>query len=107
MSIHKDQIKHAQKEFVEILKPKIQVNAMIHCYELACLNVKNICLEIYELETSHFLSAPEIAWQAAIKQVKIKLDLVTDTGILLMVEKVLEVQFVMLFLGMLELITNT
>ena len=40
---------------------------MIHCYELACLNVKNICLEIYELETSHFLSAPEIAWQAAIK----------------------------------------
>ena len=70
-------------------------------------NFNNICLEIYELETSHFLSAPGLAWQAAIKQVKIKLDLVTDIDILLMVEKVLEVKFVMLFLGILELITNT
>ena len=44
-------------------------------------------LEIYELDPSKFLSAPGLALQAALKEAKVKLDLSTAIGILLMVEK--------------------
>ena len=44
-------------------------------------------LEIYELDSAHFLSAPRLAWQAALKKTKIKLDLLSDIDLLLMVEK--------------------
>ena len=44
-------------------------------------------LEIYELDPSKFLSAPGLALQAALKETKVKLDLSTAIGILLMVEK--------------------
>ena len=44
------------------------------------------CLEIYELDPAHFLSIPGLACQAALKKTK-KLDPLTDTDILLMVEK--------------------
>ena len=51
-------------------------------------NFRNICLEIYELDPAKFLSAPGLAWQAALKKTKVKLDLLTDINMLLMVEKV-------------------
>ena len=44
-------------------------------------------LKIYELDPVKFLSAQVLAWQAALKRTKIKLDLLTDIDILLMVEK--------------------
>ena len=44
-------------------------------------------LEIYELEPTHFLSAPGLVWQAALKKTKVKLDLLTDVDMLLMVVK--------------------
>ena len=50
-------------------------------------NFGNTCLEIYELDPAKFLSAPELAWQAALKKTKIKLDLSTDIDMLLMVGK--------------------
>ena len=43
--------------------------------------------EIYELHPARFLSSPGLAWQAALKNTKVKLDLLTDTDMLLMVEK--------------------
>ena len=44
--------------------------------------------EIYELNTaSFFLSAPGLSWQSAIKNIGVKLDLLTDISMLLMVEK--------------------
>ena len=46
-----------------------------------------MCLEIYELDHVHFLSAPELAWQAALKKANVKLDLLIDIDTLLMVEK--------------------
>ena len=46
-----------------------------------------MCLGIYELDPAKFLSAPRLAWQAASKRPKVKLDLLTDINILLMVEK--------------------
>ena len=44
-------------------------------------------LEIYELDPAKFLSAPGLAWQVALKRTKVKLYLLTDVGMLLMVEK--------------------
>ena len=35
-------------------------------------NFRNMCLKIYELNLSKFLSAVELAWQAALKQRKVK-----------------------------------
>ena len=46
-----------------------------------------MCLKIYELDPSKFLSAPGLAWQATLKKTKVKLHLLTDTEMLLMVEK--------------------
>ena len=46
-----------------------------------------MCLEIYGLDPANFLSAPGLAWQAASKKVKVKLDLLSDIHMLLMVEK--------------------
>ena len=46
-----------------------------------------MCINIYELDPAKFLSAPGLAWQAALKKTKVKLDLLTDIDMLLMVEK--------------------
>ena len=51
-------------------------------------NCRNMCLEIYELDPAKFLSAPGLAWQAALKKTKVKLKLLTDINILLMVGEV-------------------
>ena len=50
-------------------------------------NFRNMCLEIYDLDPAKFLSSPGLAWQAAFRKFKVKLDLLTDNNILLMEEK--------------------
>ena len=50
-------------------------------------NFRSMCIEIYKLHPAKFLSAPGLAWQAALKKTKVKLDLLTDIDMLLMVEK--------------------
>ena len=50
-------------------------------------NFRKMCLQIYQLDTVKFLSAPRLAWQAALKKSKVKLELLTDIDTLLMVEK--------------------
>ena len=50
-------------------------------------NFWNMCLEIYELDPAHFLSASVLAWQATLKKAKVKLDHLTDIDMLLMVGK--------------------
>ena len=46
-----------------------------------------MCLKIYQLHPAKFLSAPGLAWQAALKKTEVKLELLTDIDMLLMVEK--------------------
>ena len=46
-----------------------------------------MCLKIYHLDHVKFLSASGLAWQAALKQTEVKLELLTDIDMLLMVEK--------------------
>ena len=50
-----------------------------------CENFRNTCIKIYELDPAKFLSAPGLAWQAALKKTKVKLDLLTNIDMLLMV----------------------
>ena len=52
-----------------------------------CENFKKMYLEIYELDPAKFLSAPGLAWHAALKKTKVKLELLTEIDMLLMVEK--------------------
>ena len=49
-------------------------------------NFQNMCLEICEVDLAHFVSAPGLAWQTALKKIKVKLELLTDIDMLLMVE---------------------
>ena len=44
-------------------------------------------LETYELDPARILTSPELAWQAAIKNTKVKSDLLTHTDMLLMTQK--------------------
>ena len=47
---------------------------------------RNKCIEIYQLDPVHFLSAPGLVWQACLKKTNIKLELLTDIDMLLMIE---------------------
>ena len=50
-------------------------------------NFRNKCLEVYQLDPTHFLSLPRLAWQACLRKKNIKLELLTDYDMLLMVEE--------------------
>ena len=50
-------------------------------------NFRNMGLEIYKTYPAKSLSAPGLAWQAALKNTKVKLNLLTDIDMLLMMEK--------------------
>ena len=50
-------------------------------------NFRDKCIEIYELDPAHFLSAPGLAWEACLKKTEIRLELLTNIDMLLMVEK--------------------
>ena len=46
-----------------------------------------MCLKIYHLVSVKFLSAPGLAWQAALEKTEVKLELLTNIDMLLMVER--------------------
>ena len=48
-------------------------------------NFREMCLQIYHLDPAEFLSAPGLAWQAALKKAEAKLKL-TNIDMLLMVD---------------------
>ena len=50
-------------------------------------NFRNMCLKIHTPDPAKFLSAPELAWQAALKKTKSKLHHLADIDMLLMIEK--------------------
>ena len=45
----------------------------IHFCLMMYLNFRNKCIEIYELDPAHFLSAPGLAWQACLKKTEVEL----------------------------------
>ena len=46
-----------------------------------------MCREIYEHDPTRFLTAQGLAWQAALKNIKVRLDLLIDIDMLLLVDK--------------------
>ena len=56
-------------------------------------NFRSMCLEIQELDPAKFISALGLAWQAALKKMRVELNLLTDINMLLMTERVLEVEY--------------
>ena len=50
-------------------------------------NFRDKCIEKYELDPAHFLSAPGIAWQVCSKKTGVKLELLTDNDMLMMTEE--------------------
>ena len=50
-------------------------------------NFRDKCIEIYDLDPAHFLSATGLAWEACLKKTRIILKLLTDIDMPLMVEK--------------------
>ena len=50
-------------------------------------NFRNMSLDLYELYSPRFLNAPGLSWQAALKNTKVKLDLLIDIDMSLMVDK--------------------
>ena len=67
-----------------------------------------MCPDVYQLDSACFLATPGLLWSAAFKNTKVKLDLLTDTDILLMVEKGVRGRICCdIFIDMLKLIANT
>ena len=50
-------------------------------------NFRSLCLKIYEIDTSYFVSTPGFAFEAMLKCTKVKLELLTDMEMVLMFEK--------------------
>ena len=50
-------------------------------------NFKDKCIEKYELDPAHFLSAPGLAWQACLKKTEVKIELLADNDMLMMFEE--------------------
>ena len=50
-------------------------------------NFRNMCLEKYQLDPIYFVSTPGLTWQACLKKTGVELELLTDTDMLLMIEK--------------------
>ena len=84
---------HYQKVFKELEFKKLgdYHSLYVQCDTLLLAVVlesfRNKCIEIYELDPSHFLSAPWLAWQACLKKTEKRLELLTNIDMLLMVEK--------------------
>ena len=49
-------------------------------------NFRNKCIEIYELDPTHFLSALGLAWQACSNKTEVELELLTNNDRLFMAE---------------------
>ena len=75
---------------------------LVHVFE----NFRKMCVKIYHLDPVKFLSATGLAWQAVLKKTEVKLELLTDSDMLLMVETELEDEFVTQSIDMQKLIIN-
>ena len=48
---------------------------------------RNMCIDYYKLDPSHYLTLPGLAWDALLKMTNIKLDVISDYDIYLMIER--------------------
>ena len=50
-------------------------------------NFRDVCIKNYGIDPAHHYTAPGVAWDAALKMTKIKLELISDDDMLMMVQK--------------------
>ena len=50
-------------------------------------NFRNVCNENYGLDPAHYYTSPGLAWDAALKMTKIRLELLSDYDMILMIKK--------------------
>ena len=50
-------------------------------------NFRDKCIEKYELDPAHFLSAPGLAWKTCLKKTQVELELLTENDMLIMHEE--------------------
>ena len=46
-----------------------------------------MCMNYYRLDPANYLTAPSLAWDARLLHTRVKLDLISNSDILVMVEK--------------------
>ena len=71
----------SMEDYLELYN-KVDVLLLADVFE----NFREICMEIYELDPAHYYTAPGLAWDAALKNSKVKLELLTDIDMLMMFE---------------------
>ena len=87
------QIMHTQKEFFYEISSYFEIRNLGEYHDLYVQsktllladvfeNFQNICLVIYELDPTRFLTVPGLALQAALKKMKVKLDRLTDISVI-------------------------
>ena len=64
------------------------------------------CIEIYDLDPAHFLSALGLAWQACLKKTKVDLELLTDNDMLIMLEEGIRGEYAKQHIDMLKQTIN-
>ena len=77
------------KEFnIETMKDYHNLYSLSDVLLLAdvCENYRNICMNHYGLDPAWYISAPDLAWDAALKITKDQLKLLSDSDMLLMIE---------------------
>ena len=92
-NISKDEYNHAKKvwEHFEIknlgewhdLYVQADTAQLSHVFE----NFRSLCLKEYQLDPTYFVSKPSLAFEAMLKITKAKIELFTDTDMVLMTEK--------------------
>ena len=50
-------------------------------------NFRNVCNKNYDLDPAHYYTSPGLAWDAALKMTKIRLELLSDYDMILMIKK--------------------
>ena len=50
-------------------------------------NFRDVCNENYGLDPAHYYTSPGLAWDAALKMTKIRLELLSDYDMILMIKK--------------------
>ena len=92
---------HSQKVFEELKLKNLGEHHHLHVQSnrlfLAGVfkNFRNKCIIIYEPDAAHFLSATGLAWQTCLKNTGVELELLTNSDMLLMIEKAFEAEYVM------------
>ena len=69
-------------------------------------NFRKMYLKIYESDPVKYISDPGLACQATLRWKKVKLELLTDIDLLFCLERVIEDEYVLQFIGMQKLIIN-